>query len=309
MVLLTRRLLYFALILGWCGLAVVAAGTADTTLQRRNLVARSPQNNDNAPDRNSKEQTSNNNNNNNNSKEKSNSKKDSGSNASKNAESPKLKDEPAARLIMEQPSLTMGEVPRYAIGSNITFKWKYDENLRVPPRYLAFEITRDRRAYATIANISYEPTEYTWQTQNWTDESQTFFLSEDRYYLFISDERGRDGNGSSLGGHLAPYSSTYFYLYNPGSGICIACMDSAAPSSLHRRPFAWEHLLLPVLVVLSHDKALARAHHACGLSRRAVGAQCAHQSAIQRTCRGDRADRPEHSKTAGAIATERQQQR
>ncbi|KAI8049159.1 hypothetical protein BDF22DRAFT_657815 [Syncephalis plumigaleata] len=212
------KLLCFTLILlGWC----LTVAVAQHDLHRRNLFARSPQNSDTSNARSSANTSSNNNNNNNNNNKQNGNDGDSDNTKSKDSSKAPPKDEPAGRLIMEQPSLTMGEVPRYAIGSNVTFKWKYDENLRVAPRYLAFEITRDRRQYFTIANISYEPTTYTWNTANWTDETQTFTLSEDRYYLFISDERGRDGNGSSLGGHLSPYTSTYFYMYNPSSGICM----------------------------------------------------------------------------------------
>jgi hypothetical protein len=216
-----------------------------------------PQNSDNSNAKPSAKQSSNDKPSDNDNNQKNDS--DNNSANSKESSDSSSKDEPEGRLIMEQPSLTMGEVPRYAIGSNVTFKWKYDENLRVPPKYLIFEITRDIRQYFTIANISYEPTTYTWNTANWTDDTHTFILSEDRYYLFISDERGRDGNGSSLGGHLAPYTSTSFYMYNPSSGICIACMQASTPPSLHKGLFAmnsfywqsWQPFLLPMLVVLS----------------------------------------------------------
>ncbi|KAI9592893.1 hypothetical protein BDF19DRAFT_425058 [Syncephalis fuscata] len=247
-----QPLIYVAVLL-FCLVIAIAAETD----AHRNIFARSPQNSDPTPNKNNAKQQD---------KDKAKaqetkpSKNDTKDENTDQDAGPVKKDEPAGRLIMEQPSLTMGEVPRYAIGSNITFKWKYDEYLHIAPRYLAFEITRDRRQYVTIANISYQPTTFTWETSKWNDQDQNYLLTEERYYLFISDERGRDGNGTSSNGRLSPYSSTYFYLYNPGSGICVACLESAAPSLRRNSKSsmvgdlsfeAIQHLLLPTIITLA----------------------------------------------------------
>ncbi|RKP08926.1 hypothetical protein THASP1DRAFT_23177 [Thamnocephalis sphaerospora] len=152
-----------------------------------------------------------------------------GSSNSTNSTDPVIDlNEPPAQIKMLQPPLTLSELPRYRIGENVTFKWEYSGNLRIPPRYLTLEITRDRRQYATIGNISAASLQYSWDTSKWDDQAMQYLLTEDRYYLFITDERGRDTNRSSLGGRLMPYSSTSIYLYNAGSDLCVNCQATAA---------------------------------------------------------------------------------
>ncbi|KAI8048190.1 hypothetical protein BDF22DRAFT_746997 [Syncephalis plumigaleata] len=134
---------------------------------------------------------------------------------------------PPGRLVMLEPQAREHYVPRYRIGEVITFKWKYDDNLKFPPKNLTIQIAGPERQLVTIAaNISGDTTEYKWDTNEWDDTKSGPLLEYGRYQLVIFDERGK--NALPEGGHLLVYRGTTFGLSNVAAIMCTVCAGASS---------------------------------------------------------------------------------
>ncbi|KAI9594652.1 hypothetical protein BDF19DRAFT_444416 [Syncephalis fuscata] len=125
---------------------------------------------------------------------------------------------PPGRLVMTEPQARENYTPRYRLGETITFKWKYDDNLRFPPKNLTILVAGpDRHQVTLAANISGDTTEYKWDTNTWDDAKSGPLLEYGRYQLIIFDERGKDALPDS--GRLLVYRGTTFGLSNAGGRL------------------------------------------------------------------------------------------
>ncbi|KAK9711455.1 hypothetical protein K7432_007812 [Basidiobolus ranarum] len=103
--------------------------------------------------------------------------------------------------------------PYFAVGENITFRWKYDQALLVAPKNISIIIQRPQQKIEVplALNLSGSTTEYTWVTSNWSQTAAPLIESND-YRLRIFDERGLDANPEP--GKLYPLNMA-FSMYIP----------------------------------------------------------------------------------------------
>ncbi|RKP27114.1 hypothetical protein SYNPS1DRAFT_21278 [Syncephalis pseudoplumigaleata] len=127
---------------------------------------------------------------------------------------------------MLEPQARENYVPRYRLGEVITFKWKYDNNLRIQPKNLTLQVAGPDRQQVTIAaNLSGDTTEYKWDTNDWDDAKAGPLLEYARYQLVIFDERGKDALPES--GRLMVYRGTTFALSQTSTIMCTVCADAS----------------------------------------------------------------------------------
>jgi hypothetical protein len=117
---------------------------------------------------------------------------------------------PAGRLVVLEPALKFNFVLRFRIGENITFAWKYDDNVRIKPINISLEVAGSDRNFLPLAiNMSGSTTKFVWETAKW-DPVKGPLTEYQNYQMIVYDERGRDALPEA--GRLASYRGTRFGL-------------------------------------------------------------------------------------------------
>jgi len=141
--------------------------------------------------------------------------------------------DPAGGVVMVTPAVTAG-YQLYKIGDFVTWGWNYTNLLGTPTAIDLFvKCSKVPQPWTLTQNMSYtEVGSYTWDTEKFQSSNVGNPLLTEQYTLVIADA---DGGISATPdpGYLAPYSGTYFGLYEPqeyhdtGDGWqCASCSGS-----------------------------------------------------------------------------------
>jgi len=138
--------------------------------------------------------------------------------------SPNITTDSAGRLVWVTPLVTQTNKVRFALGTNVTLRWKFDQNVQVAPINLTLAISTDRRNWVNITTVPGGTTQFIWFTGNWDALTNGPLVTSTTYTMLVSDERGQ----SSLpqAGYLMPNMDLQFQFYSSGVPICVACNDA-----------------------------------------------------------------------------------
>ncbi|ORX71723.1 hypothetical protein K493DRAFT_314301 [Basidiobolus meristosporus CBS 931.73] len=140
------------------------------------------------------------------------------------------------RLTMIEPHVVWQQLVLLPIGRNITFKWDYNNDLKVQPKKLSItlQLPGSRNQYPLALNISGDTKEWVWDTNEWS-QSNPPLVQGIGYELHIFDQRGETAHYEP--GHLLPYTLPFhMYKFNsqpiPPSELSSAISLSGSISTL-----------------------------------------------------------------------------